>query len=467
MIHSSFYKNKTVEEIIQESVKDTKLNIQKSRREWVRKMLDYYGGNYTKRYIEGYFDSASFREIPPYSANFTRRFINKMSRIYTVGADRNVNKQYDLLTIKKDARMKHVERMTRLMGTVATQVIYKEHNGVPYFDYRPVYYFDVHLDDPFTPSAIMYPLLMQPEDISYSMKLEWAYWDKETYIHYGSNGQIIDEYRHGYGVLPFIFTHREEQVDEFFVDGANDIVDCNEQVNIAMTEMQLGLRFQMFGQPFMTGVDSDKRIERAGSDQILDLPEGATYGIASPAGDINAVIENIKFQLDLVAQNNHLYVQFAQDGGETPSGIALKIKDLERFEDYQDDIELWKMYEHELYNVEKSIAAYNGITLPEKLKLDFNEPEYPKTVSDQISLDEHRLKHYMIDDVDLLMEYNKDLSRKEAEKIVEKNKESREEKINGMFGGNNPLNNENPEESEENEENNKNNENPEEKEEKY
>ena len=446
MIHSSFEGKATVEDIISESVKDTKLNIQKARRDWVRRMLDYYGGNYTNQYIEQYFDSEAFREIPCYNANFTRRFINKMSRIYTVGANRNVNKEYDLLTIKKDARMKHVERMTRLMGTVATQVIYKEYNGMPYFDYRPIYYFDVHLSDPFTPSAIMYPLLMQPEDISYNKNIEWAYWDESIYAHYDSNGSIIEEYEHGYGVLPFIFTHREEQVDEFFVDGANDIVDCNEQVNIAMTEMQLGLRFQMFGQPYMTGVDTDKRIERAGSDQILDLPEGATYNIASPAGDLNAVIENIKFQLDLVAQNNHLYVQFAQDGGETPSGIALKIKDLERFEDYQDDIELWRMYEHELYHVEREIAAYNNINLPDKLKLDFNEPEYPKTVQDQVLLDEHRLKHHMVDEPELLMEYNKDLSRKEAEKIVEKNKETRKEAMDEMFGGNNPLNSEESEE---------------------
>ena len=448
MIHSSFEGKATVEDIISESVKDTKLNIQKARRDWVRRMLDYYGGNYTNQYIEQYFDSEAFREIPCYNANFTRRVINKMSRIYTVGANRNVNKEYDLLTIKKDARMKHVERMTRLMGTVATQVIYKEYNGMPYFDYRPIYYFDVHLSDPFTPSAIMYPLLMQPEDISYNKNIEWAYWDESIYAHYDSNGSIIEEYEHGYGVLPFIFTHREEQVDEFFVDGANDIVDCNEQVNIAMTEMQLGLRFQMFGQPYMTGVDTDKRIERAGSDQILDLPEGATYNIASPAGDLNAVIENIKFQLDLVAQNNHLYVQFAQDGGETPSGIALKIKDLERFEDYQDDIELWRMYEHELYHVEREIAAYNNINLPDKLKLDFNEPEYPKTVQDQVLLDEHRLKHHMVDESDLLMEYNKDLSRKEAEKIVEKNKETRKEAMDEMFGGNNPLNSENLKEDE-------------------
>ena len=318
--------------------------------------------------------------------------------------------------------MKHVERMTRLMGSVATQVIYKEHNGIPYFDYRPIYYFDVYLKDPFTPSAVMYPLLMQPDDISYAEKLQWAYWDESVYVHYDEDGNVLDEYEHGYGILPFLFTHREEQIDEFFVDGANDIVDCNEQVNIAMTEMQLGLRFQMFGQPYMTGVDSDKRIERAGSDQIIDLPEGAVFDIVSPSGNIESVIENIKFQVDLVAQNNHLYVQFAQDGGETPSGIALKIKDLERFEDYQDDLELWKMYEQDFYKVERAIAAYNNISLPEKLNIDFNEPEYPKTVQDQILLDEHRLRHHMLDEVDLLIEYNKDLSRAEAEKIVEKNR---------------------------------------------
>tara|TARA_R110002020_G_scaffold100977_1_gene238378 strand:- start:857 stop:1018 length:162 start_codon:yes stop_codon:yes gene_type:complete len=33
----------------------------------------------------------------------------------------------------------------------------------------------------------------------------------------------------------------------------------------------------------------------------------------------------------------------------------------------------------------------------------------------------------MLDEVDLLMEYNNDLSRKEAEKVVEKNKESMED----------------------------------------
>ena len=203
----------------------------------------------------------------------------------------------------------------------------------------------------------------------------------------------------------------------FFVEGANDIDDCNEQVNITMTELQIGLRFKMFGQPFVTGVYSDKGMKRTGSDQILDLPEGSTFGIAAPQGDIQSVIESVKFQVDLVAQNNHLYVQFAQDGGEVPSGIALKIKDLERFEDYQDDIELFRMYEHEFYHVERAIAGYNGINLPNELKLDFIEPEYPKTVQDQILLDNHALQNNLLQP-ELLVKQNKDLSIEEAREIV-------------------------------------------------
>ena len=418
----------TVEQIIAESIKDLKLQQAQSRRKEIYKLIDYYAGTETQKYIQGYFDADAFREIPVYSANFTKRFINKMSRIYNVGANRNVNPTYDALTVKKDARMKHIEKMTRLVGSVATQVIYRDDLDAPCFDYRPVYYFDVHMgDNPFIPKAITYPILHNVNDIHDTTKLQYAYWDSNMYAHYDEDGNIMSEYEHGYGVIPFVFTHRENQIDSFFVEGACDIVDCNEQVNITMTELQLGLRFQMFGQPWVTGVYSDKGMKRTGSDSILDLPEGASFGIASPGGNIQSVIESVKFQVDLVAQNNHLYVQFAQDGGEVPSGIALKIKDLERFEDYQDDIELWRMYEHELYSIEKAIASYNGVSLPNELKLDFIEPEYPKSVQDQILSDNHALQNNLLTQPQLLQKYNKDLSIEEAANIVKANKQENEQ----------------------------------------
>jgi len=130
--------------------------------------------------------------------------------------------------------------------------------------------------------------------------------------------------------------------------------------------------------------------------------------------------------MELVAQNNHLSVQFAQDGGETPSGIALKIKDLESFEDYQDDLALWSQYEHEIYQVERNIARTLNIGMPEALKIDFNEPEYPMTVQDQIALDNHRLSLGLVNKAELMVEYNKDLTLEEANAKLKANESQME-----------------------------------------
>jgi len=410
-------------DLVQESIKELKLHNAKRREDHIEKLLDYYNGNDTANYISKMFSGQAFREIPPVESNITRKFINKMSRIYTIGANRNAGDKYDGLTILKSARMKHIERMTRLCGTIATRVVWNEGDNTPYYDYRPVYFFHVFFDDdPFVPSAITYPMLQPVEDSSKVEKLQYAYWDKEKYVHMDEDGNIIAEIPHSYGVLPFVFTHRENQTDSFYVEGANDLINANEHINIAMTEMQLGLRFQMFGQPVMTGAEMGNK-QRTGSDVTLELPEGSTYQIVAPQGNVAEVIEDIKFLVELVAQNNHLWVQWSEQGGEVPSGISLMIKDLERTEDYQDDLALWKMYEEDFYEVERQIASSFGVTLPKELGLDFKEPEYPKTVQDQILWDKHRLELNLIDEVGLLLEYNNDLTREQAELTIASNKQ--------------------------------------------
>ena len=104
------------------------------------------------------------------------------------------------------------------------------------------------------------------------------------------------------------------------------------------------------------------------------------------------------------------------------------IKDLERTEDYEDELDVWKIHEQDMYSVEKAIAKAHGISLPESLGLDFNEPEYPKTVQDQILWDKHRLELNLATEADLLVEYNKDLTKEEADVRIKENK-SRNKKL--------------------------------------
>ena len=412
----------TAKEIIQDSLTNFKEEQAKARREEVRKFLDYYSGSLTDQYIEGYFKSDAFQEIPHYNTNIVKKFVNRMSKIYTIGAKRNVNDRYLDLTSVKNARMKQMERMTRLLGSTATYVMYDEEQGR--FEYRPIYYFEPYFgDNPYKPEAIVYPMMHGHADISDTNDLMYAYWDREVHIKFDDNGNVIEEVQHNLGVLPFVFTHREEQLDSFFVEGASDLVSANEHINITMTEMQLGLRFQMFGQPVVTGLVSDNANVRAGSDEILTLPEGSNYNIVSPEGNVLDVIENIKWQIELVALNNHLFVTFAQSGGEVPSGISLMIKDLERHEDFIDDKELYRQYENDFYKVEFALSQMNSLGLPEisQFKVDFSEVEYPMTTQDKIMLNEYKLKHNLTTQAQLLADENKDLSVEDAAKVIESN----------------------------------------------
>jgi len=416
-----------IQKILKDKLLETKLMMSHSRRNEIRKHLNYYSGVSTEQYISNYFSGDAFSEIPPSMTNFTRKFINKISRIYSLGAKRNLGNltgRYEELTPTKDVRMKHSERMTRLLGTVANRIHWLD----GFFDYRPIYYFEAYFDEnPFVPSAVVYPLLNSTADLSNTENLQWEYWDSEKYGIMNEDGKMIEEIDNPYGILPFVFTHREDQLDSFFVEGASDVVNCNEQVNIALTEMNLGMRFNMFGQPWVTGLRADQSMLRAGSNTILDMGEDGAYNITSPSGNIEEAINNIKFQIELVASNNHLWIQWAESGGEVPSGISLMIKDMERKEDYYDDIALWRLYEQDFYNVERTIAEYNGISLPEEFGVDFEEVDYPKTVQDQILKDEFDIQNNLITRAKIMVRENKDLTEKQAQKLIDENRRVNEQ----------------------------------------
>ena len=412
-----------INQLIKDKLTEVKLHQAHGRRKEIRKYLNYYTGTSTDDYIKSYFSGDAFGEIPPSLTNFTRKFINKISRIYTLGANRttgNTTEIYNSLIPTKDVRMKHIERMTRLVGTIANRVYWRDGK----FDYRPLYYFETYFGtDPFKPEAIIYPLLNKTSDLSNADAMQWEYWDNEKYATLNESGDIVSEKDNPYGVLPFVFTHREDQIDSFIVEGASDIVNCNEQVNIGLTEMNLGLRFNMFGQPWVKGLRADQEMMRAGSNTILDMGEDGEYHVTSPQGNISEAIENIKFQIELIASNNHLWIQWAESGGEVPSGISLMIKDLERKEDYFDDIAMWRLYEKDFYDVEKVIAEYNGIILSEDFGVDFEEVEYPTTVQDQILRDTFDLEQNLIRCAKIMVRGNKDLNEAQAQGIIDANRE--------------------------------------------
>ena len=427
---------KYAEEIIAESVKDLKWSNAKAREKEIEKLINYYTGTNTEHYISRYFDAEVFQEVPLYKINITKKFIDKKSRVYTLSPNRKlknqrISKAYKNLTLYKDLRMKHIERMTNLTGTPAVRIYWDQKNYEKQcFGYDVVYYYNAFFgDDPYTPDAIVYPLLSATQDPSNIQEPMFAYFDSEVQLIFNSDGIIVDESPNPYGVLPFVFPRDMTQVDDFYGEGATDVVNVNEHVNIAMTELMLGLRFQMFGQPFSTGVYDDKPLSRMGSDMIINLPEGAQFGIETPGGRPESVVEVIKFKLEMLAMSRHMYVTFDSNMDRPSSGLALRIKDFEHQEDYKDDIEHWKLFEQEMYRLERSIAAVNGIELPEEMIVDFKEPEYPRGLGEQMGKDTWDLEKNLITLEDIIKRDRSDISTEEATKIIERNKEINESRL--------------------------------------
>ena len=423
------------EDIIKKSISDQKLDKSRGRRKHVEKLLNYYTGTDTWKYIAGregnYFDAKSFHEVPPYAMNLTKKFIDKKSRIYTLSPNRNLgnksaDKLYDSLLFYKDLRMKHIERMTNLIGTPAVRVMWEEDEDKKCFEYRVVYYYDAYFSppNPYQPYAIIYPILNPTQEVSYADSPEYSYWDKDVNIIYDENGSIKEEYPNPYGVLPFVFPRDMEQIDDFYGEGSSDVVSTNEHVNILMTELMLGLRFQMFGQSWASGVYEDQPIARVGSDKLINLPADGRFGIESPGGDPQKVMEIAKGMIEMLAISKHMYVTFDSNQDRPSSGLALRIKDFEFVEDYKDDIETWRVFENDLYKLEQVIAGINDVSLPDKFSVDFKEPEYPRSISEQIQKDDWELANGLITLEEILKRNNSDLSLEKAREIIAKNKES-------------------------------------------
>ena len=278
--------------------------------------------------------------------------------------------------------------------------------------------------NPYKPIAIEYPIEASMDSPNLDENKKYIYWDAEKIQYLNEDKQVYSEEPNPYGFLPFCFLHNEHPIDNFFSAPNYSLVSCNQSINTILTEANLGLRFQMFGQYVVTGLYQDEKIQRAGSDEVIILPEGANLNIVTPKPNMTDALKLMRSMLEMVAQNNHLSITFTENNSDRPdSGIALKIKDLERHEHYQDDLDLYRMYEMKLYDLERAIARYNGFELPATIGIDFNEPEYPQTIPDQIAMESFMLDNDLTTKAKLLQDRNKDITLEEAQKIIDKNKE--------------------------------------------
>ena len=204
-----------------------------------------------------------------------------------------------------------------------------------------------------------------------------------------------------------------------------DVVRSAIQIGIAMTEIALSVRSRL-GQPVFTGIDEGQSVIKSGIDSAIILPEGATFQYVSPGGGINEMIESVKAFANQTAENNHLRIRWGESGGNSPSGEALRILEIENLESRESDIPYFKEWEQTRYEIDRVILEKHGvITLPENLSIDFGEVSYPMSVEQELKMLDWKIANGLMTRKELLLYFNPDMSDEELEMKLNEVKEEK------------------------------------------
>ena len=384
--------------------------------------IDYYTYDNTGKYIEDKFTGSINNEVDIYTTKMTKRLIDRISLVYKNTPNRTLESdRYPELIGNKDYKLKKIERVHNLLGTIAVRVKW---NGIA-FEYEPVLEFEPIFgnDDYVNPIGIVYCLGHPDGSRGDTRDMKYVYWSDTDHFMFDYSGKITtpegnDDGINPYGVLPFVFIHNDH-IDNFWTTGEGfDIAQTNKQIDQQLT--QLAFKLRMSDGILACNGRVDANNIQIGLNKLSVIEEGNMYSV-NPQTNIQASIDAIKDQLTLLSTNHHLSFDWGVNGSQ--SGVAIKLNNLELMESREDSVEKFRQLEKQIYNIERQIALTEmGINLPDNMFINFTEIEFPDPENERNKWD-WLFSHNLASPIDYLMSKDAELTKEDAEELIIKNKE--------------------------------------------
>ena len=130
------------------------------------------------------------------------------------------------------------------------------------------------------------------------------------------------------------------------------------------------------------------------------------------------------------AENNHLRIRWGESGGNSPSGEALRILEIENLESRESDINYFREWEGSRYRIDRKILeVHNVLNLPEDYSVDFGEVSYPMSIDQELKMLDWKLANGIMSQRDLLLYFNPDMSDEELAMKMGEVQEERTQQI--------------------------------------
>jgi hypothetical protein len=357
----------TLNKVFTEYLTDVNLNFQQNRQQ----LLDFYMSQQYDQlsYLKSYFERKNPDGTTGYphnliltQLNITSKIIDKKAKCYQSQPvrmiDGSVNEDYNQLLLDGGIKStsKQMDAFTWLLGDVCTIFIADADTKKLKF-LNPPYYIPVFDKmDNINPVGVMYPCGLI--DSSGKNVEGWVYWDAEKYVLYDSTWNVIEQSDNVHGVFNAIFTHRVKPFLGHYTKDAQDLIDTNRDVNIALTAFNNALRISGFPVWVALGVKEGQKEIEISFDRLImlfaDLEKNSQdFKAVNPGFDFTGILQSIKTRCELLATTWN--IQFEIVGSINLSGLAIKILT----EDHSNDVNNMK----ELYE------EYFEVPLFEKLKI--------------------------------------------------------------------------------------------------
>jgi len=368
------------------------------------------------------FDAAAMKTAPFPKQNIIDRAIRRLSLVFKDQPEYDYGEKAELPDWYDERRrwkfMKETERLGNLLGTLMVRpLVLQDDQGKFYMDYERLWlYIPFFADSQYTPEAVIYPITTPSDNMMLNLDVLWSYWSKEEAYIVNSKGvrqkdESNPEGKNAYGTLPWVSFHVRPQVKGYWTKGYGEpLADVNDHINVGLMEMRLGLRLNLLGQWYITGINDPKKAIKLGVNIAPQLPFGVELNCKTPQADMDGAISNLKMEIENTLQNVGLHVVWGEEGG-VPSGESLKVKNIELLERREDDVAGQQTFDKSLYEKERLVAEKTPElkgNLPEDRGINYQEVEFPLHPQEQRDRDDWRLEKGVMSLVDIYLRDNPD-----------------------------------------------------------
>ena len=401
--------------------------------------VDFYYNENIEKHIEQFFSSESLQQIPTYPQKVVPRFARARMMLYKNAPKRmiggEINEDYNSIAYMLDSQTKQFSELSWLLGSCHFKTKFNERKQRLEYEILP-FVKEYYLQGDSEPYGYSYEI-----DKGVNKSRQFVFWSEER------EGMQGMHFRFDQKGKRFAIAGNPEMINPYKINpisrvvypsSSNDVVLSAVQIGIAMTEIALSVRNRL-GQPVFTGIDEGQSVIKSGIDSAIILPEGASFQYVSPTGGLNEMIEAVKIFANQTAENNHLRIRWGESGGNSPSGEALRIMEIENLESRESDISYFKEWEQSRYQIDRTILdVHNAMSLSEDYYVDFGEISYPMSIDQELKMLDWKLANGIMTQRDLLLYFNPDMSDEELNAKLGEGQEERTQQAEADRQANQP-----------------------------